>query len=146
VTQLSSDVGRNAPGHKIECEGQVFEFRHFGLPELAEFERERYRAERDKLRDLRDDYPTEVYVERLDRLRERYERKEFAFENDAKFRESPEGILLVLRLMTGRDGRDVLRLFCTHTEEVVHLVSLVIGESFPKARAGTNGRAVPATS
>jgi hypothetical protein len=146
MTLLSSDVGNHAPGHSILLGEDRFEFRHFGMPELAQFERERYRIEREKLRELRDDYPPDVYVERLDQLRERYERHEFRFENDDAFRTSPEGVLLILRVMTGRNDRDCWRLFCETPEEVAAVMEQVIRESFPKARAARNGATEAAKS
>lgn len=146
MNATSSDAGNHAPPHAIVLDGERYEFRHFGLPQLAEYERERYRQERDKLRELRDDYPAEEYVKRLDALRERYERHDFAFESEgAEDRRKPQLLLLVLRIMTGRPDGEAWRLFCKAPEEVGELMRLVIEESFPKAQAGRNGAARPAS-
>lgn len=139
MSLLSQDVANGAPAHAIEYGGVRYSFRHFGLPELAEFERERYKAERDGLRLLRDDYPEAAYVERLDGLRRRYEAHEFAFESDPEFIEKPEGVLLILRVMTGRSDAENWRLFCALPEEVGAVMNLVISESFPKVKAGPKG-------
>ena len=148
----STDAGNHAPPHAIELQGVRYEFRHFGLPQLAEYERERYREERDRLRELRDDYPAEIYVERLDQLRTRYERHEFSFE--AEFSEvdldapgsvtaRADRVLLILRVMTGRDADAVWGLLCKAPEEVLSVMKLVVAESFPslKTPAGPTGAA-----
>jgi len=136
---LSADLGNGAAPHAIEHGGVRYEFRHFGLPELAEYERERYRQERDRLRELKDDYPASVYVERLDDLRGRYDRHDFSFEADVERLASPAVLLLVLRIMTRRTEAEVWRLFCAMPEEVGALMRLVIEESFPKATAPARG-------
>lgn len=152
----STDAGNHAKPHAVELDGVRYEFRHFGLPQLAEYERERYREERDRLRLLRDDYPTAAYVERLDRLRERYERHEFSFESE--FADADQGgedagrgegaltaqadrALLILRVMTGRTSAEVWRLLCSAPEEVQHVMKMVVAESFPKLTAGPAGAA-----
>jgi hypothetical protein len=153
MSMLSADAGNAAPGHRISHGGIDYEFRHFGAVELARYERERYRAERDKLRELKDDYTPEQYVERLDALRERFERHEFDFLADMAALELPggvpgksihENVLLVMRVMNGRTDEENWRLLLAQPEEVGQIMRLVIEDSFPKLAAGTRGAASPA--
>jgi hypothetical protein len=151
-------VGNAAPGHRISHGGIDYEFRHFGAVELARYERERYRGERDNLRELRDDYTAEQYVERLDALRERFERHEFDFLADmeaaglspggdargAALTRMPRIILLVMRVMNGRSDKENWQLLLAQPEEVGQVMRLVIEDSFPKLAAGTRGAASPA--
>jgi hypothetical protein len=135
MSLLSADVGAHAPGHKLEHRGRTFEFRHLTIRELAEFERENYRGRREALRELKEDYGPQEYVKRLDELRERYDRHEFALESDEGFRKTAGGVMLVLRLMLRCDEAEAWDLFQAQTVEVTRLMELVVRESFPHAAA-----------
>lgn len=160
MSNQSADAGNAAPGHRLTVDGVDYVFRHFGGPELALFQRERFRAERESLRELRDDYPEAEYVRRLDELYARYQRGEFAVDADVDFAEfesemvrevpyagrpkkpfiaTPEGVLLALRIMTGRSDQENWKALVREPLEVGRLMQLVIAESFPKVPAGANG-------
>ncbi len=127
---LSSDVGNLAPGHRLEHGGKLYEFKHLGLLQLAEFERENYRLRREALREYRSDYTPESYEKRLDELRARYERHEFSIQADPEFMKSMDGLALAMRIMLGVPDAEVNDLVREKPTEVLKLFTLVLEESF----------------
>lgn len=130
MSTLSTDAGNFAPPHKITHGDKVFELRHLGLCELAEFERENYRLKREALREFKEDYGQAEYVKRLDELRARYDNNELSMDRDDAFRTSVKGVMLLLRIVTGATDAEVMELFRTQKDEVTSMMELVIRESF----------------
>lgn len=133
MSQLSRDVGSHAPGHRLEHQGTVYQFRFLDLAALAEFEREKYRLARESLREFKDDYGPQEYAKRLDELRARYDRHEFSFESDPAYVQTAAGLSLILRVMLpGVSEADIATLFRARQQDLVDTVRLVVEESMPR--------------
>lgn len=131
----SSDVGAYATGHKLDHLGVSYEFRHITDAELAEYERLNFKAKRDALAALRDMYPPEEYLKRVDRLHEDYKRSAFGLEADADFRQSRQGVMTLLGLIIRVDGkpaslRHLARLLQERKEDTEMLLKVILEESF----------------
>src|SRR5262245_475279 len=149
MSQLSRDIGNHAPGHRLEHDGRLYEFRHLGLAELAEFERENYRLKRERLRrekdDLEEDFGPGAYDLAKQQLRERYERNELTLQGNMGFTGTGEGMALLLRLMVpGASEDEIAALFRTRMVDVMETGKLVITESLggrdEGEGAGPNGQ------
>jgi len=135
LSTLSEDIGAFAPGHRLEHNGNTYMFRHLTLSDLAAFERENFRARREALRAMRDDYGEEAWLVRLDDLRRDFDRHRFAIENDPEAVKSISGILLVLRLMLQVGDDEINTLFRERQAELLQLMNLTLRESFPRTLA-----------
>src|SRR5262245_58342359 len=138
MSQLSTDIGAHAPGHRLACDGTTYEFRHLTFADLTEFEREHYRIKREALgRDrveVEADFGAEGYEEMRRDLRRRYDRNGLTLDQSPAFAVSGEGLDLLLRLMlpdTTAAEREALQR--ARGPEVIALIILVVKESLPQA-------------
>jgi hypothetical protein len=138
MSLTSQDVGNFAPGYKFTHKGRVYELRFIDDKLLAEFEREWFDAERDKLRAQKADIIADVgeahYAKMMKRLYHKLNRQEFTL---AAYKEgnpdkNPGPGLLFMAKVVGVPVPELVVLL-KESPELKELIEQIVRESSPSA-------------
>lgn len=122
--------------HLFTHRGKTYEVSLVTMGLSRDFENRRYHAAREALRELKEDYPTDEYVKRIDALRERYDTGAFglAHVENLKAVANPKDAVLLLSLLFGVDEITALEIISEHPAEIPSLLKTILKESFPGIR------------
>ncbi len=134
MSETAKCAGPNAPGRSIEHNGKTFTFvSAIKGGALLALEAKLYDRARAALADMRDAYPLDEYLKRLDDLRAKYDDGHFALTSLAtqKLLKTEHGGMLLLASLCGADEGEVLELLTARTEEVSRIIDEIVDATFP---------------
>ncbi len=145
MSETAKCAGPNAPGRSIEHNGKTFTFvRALTGGALLALEAKLYDRARAALADMRDAYPLDEYLKRLDDLRAKYEDGYYALTSPTtqKLLKTERGAVLLLEALCGASESEVFELLTERTEEVSRILDEVIEATFPDKKT-TGPKAKP---
>lgn len=137
MSERAAAAGKNGAPHEVELDGKVYTFQPVVTERvMLAVEQALYDRELKALKAQREALPEAAYVERLDKLRERYLNDEFQFENPANIErlKTKEGAVLLMCCMTGATPKEMLLLMLKRTAEVRNVLQTVLALSMPEGR------------
>jgi hypothetical protein len=144
MSLTSQDVGNFAPGYKFTHKGRVYELRFVDDKLLAEFEREWFDLERDKLRARKEDIIADLgeayYQKLMKRLYHQLNRQEFtlaAYKEDDPDRNPGPGLQFMAKIVQVTVPELVVLL--KESPELKDLIEQIVQESSPKQAATQEG-------
>jgi hypothetical protein len=102
---------------------------------LSEIEERLYKRRVEALVKIKDAYPQEAYVAKLDELLQLYEDGAFdVLKSEAvqKYLQSEDGCVFLLAIMGGMTEKELIPLWIDHREELELVIKQAMGLSFPK--------------
>jgi hypothetical protein len=102
---------------------------------LADIEDRLYKRRVDAVVKMRDAYPKDVYVGKLDEVLKQYEDGAFdVLKSEAvqKYLQTEEGCVFLLAIMGGMSEKELLPLWIDNQEELEVVIKQAMGLSFPK--------------
>ncbi len=134
MSEAAHMMGAAAPAHTITHNGKTYTFvSALSNGALVAFEAKLYDRARTALTDMRNDYPADAYLTRLDELRKRYEDGYYAFTSEPtqKFLQTPKGGIVMLSALCGADEGEVVELLAHRSDELMRIVEDVADATFP---------------
>lgn len=137
MSELSQLLGTAAPPHQIVHEGRTYTFHLVDQKRKSALEKRFYENAREGVYVDRAHMSEEMYVKRLDAVRENYELNKYAIfgEIGSKILQTTGGAMRLLEVITGETEDDLIPLLTERSAEVNALVKTVMNESFKKGKA-----------
>lgn len=136
MSERSAALGVHGPAKTIEHKGKTYSI----APVLTEgtllaVEAKMYARDKAALLDLRDAYPTDEYLKRLDELRAKHESGYYSFESQhtLDFLQTKAGAVVLLSCMMSADAGEILDLMAAKAGELEQILNEVMADSFPDA-------------
>ncbi|VTR93206.1 unnamed protein product [Gemmata massiliana] len=145
MSELSKALGATGPEHQIVHEGRAYTFHLLDQTRKNALEKRLYQQAREAVYVDRDHMTEDQYLARLDRVREAYERNEYAFfgARCTEILQTPKGALMLLEVITSESEDDLTPVLSERGPEVNAVLKTVMDESFRKVRARPQAPEVP---
>jgi hypothetical protein len=136
MSDLSRSLGNSGGTHDIVHNDKVFKFRLVDQEAKSVLEKRMYKKARDAVVMDREVTSPAEFMERLDKLGERYQEGEFAFEGERgqKLLQTPAGILMFLSVLCGESENELINLLSSKSAEVQAVLKVILHESYPDAQ------------